>query len=143
MNKLFRSLLPLAVAGLGCVCTMAGAQDAYPSKPIRMVVPFPPGGSIDMTARLVGQKLSTRRPPSPSRPRSTGRSLPPLRDAALLFAPSMRAPTSPSRLPTLAQRRTRPWGGAGYASPPNAPTFSMPNLRRLLSRPATPAPSCG
>ena len=58
MNKLFRSLLPLAVAGLGCVCTMAGAQDAYPSKPIRMVVPFPPGGSIDMTARLVGQKLS-------------------------------------------------------------------------------------
>ena len=59
MNKLFRSLLPLAVAGLGCVCTMAGAQDAYPSKPIRMVVPFPPGGSIDMTARLVGQKLST------------------------------------------------------------------------------------
>jgi tripartite-type tricarboxylate transporter receptor subunit TctC len=59
MNKLFRSLLPLAVAGLGCVCTLAGAQDAYPSKPIRMVVPFPPGGSIDMTARLVGQKLST------------------------------------------------------------------------------------
>ncbi|WP_447775196.1 Bug family tripartite tricarboxylate transporter substrate binding protein [Variovorax boronicumulans] len=45
--------------GLACVVPVAHAQDAYPSKPIRMVVPFPPGGSIDMTARLVGQKLST------------------------------------------------------------------------------------
>jgi tripartite-type tricarboxylate transporter receptor subunit TctC len=31
---------------------------AYPSKAIRLVVPYPPGGGVDITARIVGQKLS-------------------------------------------------------------------------------------
>ena len=30
----------------------------YPSKPIRLVVPFPPGGSLDVVARAIGQKLT-------------------------------------------------------------------------------------
>lgn len=36
----------------------AAAQQAYPNKPIRMIVPYPPGGSSDPLARLVGQKLT-------------------------------------------------------------------------------------
>jgi hypothetical protein len=38
--------------------TAAHAQTAYPSKPVRIVVPYPPGGGNDVLARIFGQKLS-------------------------------------------------------------------------------------
>ena len=34
------------------------AADAWPSKPVRLIVPFPPGGPVDTTARVASQKLS-------------------------------------------------------------------------------------
>jgi tripartite-type tricarboxylate transporter receptor subunit TctC len=34
------------------------AQNAYPDRPIRLIVPFPPGGGIDVAARIIGQDLS-------------------------------------------------------------------------------------
>src|SRR6185369_14281624 len=44
---------------VGFAAANAFAQ-AYPNKPIRMIVPFPPGGGNDVIARVVGQKLSER-----------------------------------------------------------------------------------
>lgn len=55
MNKA-RALLP--VLWLACGITTAAAQADFPSRPIRMIVPFPPGGGIDTTARITAQKLS-------------------------------------------------------------------------------------
>jgi tripartite-type tricarboxylate transporter receptor subunit TctC len=45
----------------GALTAFAGAgaaQQAYPNKPIRFIVPYPPGGSNDLLARLIGPKLT-------------------------------------------------------------------------------------
>jgi tripartite-type tricarboxylate transporter receptor subunit TctC len=42
---------------LGLFCTAATAQ-AYPSKPVRVVVAFSAGGAVDLVARIAGQKLT-------------------------------------------------------------------------------------
>ena len=57
--KRFAGLAALALTGLvsPVAVTLSHAQD-YPSKPIRIVVPLPPGGSNDVLARLLGQKMS-------------------------------------------------------------------------------------
>ena len=53
------SVVCFALLGFAVIAPASAAESqAYPSKPIRMVVPFPPGGAVDAIGRIVGQKLS-------------------------------------------------------------------------------------
>ena len=60
MTTTRRSLLSVAlIAGAAVAAPMTVlAQAAFPTKPIRLIVPFPPGGGTDILSRLVAQKLT-------------------------------------------------------------------------------------
>ncbi|MDF3881805.1 tripartite tricarboxylate transporter substrate binding protein, partial [Cupriavidus basilensis] len=50
----------LGLAALPWTAATAGAEPAFPSKPVRWIVPYPAGGGSDFLARSIGQPLSTR-----------------------------------------------------------------------------------
>jgi tripartite-type tricarboxylate transporter receptor subunit TctC len=55
--------IAVVAAGMAATLPTAVAQsiaDRYPEKPIRIIVPFAPGGSVDVLARAVGQKMEER-----------------------------------------------------------------------------------
>ena len=58
--KLRAVLRTLAVLSVVLLAGPAPAQDAYPSKPVRFVVPFPAGGPADVLVRLYAQQLGER-----------------------------------------------------------------------------------
>ena len=51
--------LTAGAAVLRVVSSIATAQ-AYPTRPVRLIVGYPPGGTSDVVARLIGQQLSER-----------------------------------------------------------------------------------
>ena len=57
IRALCRIVIVGALAGAAAAATAAQAPD-WPTKPVRFIVPFPPGGTVDPLARLIGQRLS-------------------------------------------------------------------------------------
>src|SRR3954464_3975378 len=49
--------IAFALFTLGVALTSAVQGQGYPSKPLRLIISFPPGGGIDVTARSLAQKL--------------------------------------------------------------------------------------
>jgi tripartite-type tricarboxylate transporter receptor subunit TctC len=54
MRQLVRTLAAIAASLVFCASALA---QAWPSKPLRMIIPYPPGGATDILGRLISQKL--------------------------------------------------------------------------------------
>ncbi len=55
-----RKLLVASAAGLGAAATAHAQSPTWPTRPLRIIIPTAPGGSPDMVARLLGNKLTER-----------------------------------------------------------------------------------
>lgn len=53
----FLALAAIVFAAMPASPVAHAQADAYPSKPIKLIVPFPPGGASDLTARTLAQKM--------------------------------------------------------------------------------------
>lgn len=61
MRRLVTTLaLAAATSGLPCTTSAGEEPGAYPNRPIRWIVPFPPGGAADLVSRAVGHKMTER-----------------------------------------------------------------------------------
>ena len=51
-------LMKVLIALLGLVAAFSSSGAEFPSRPVRLIVPFPPGGPLDIVGRVIGRKLS-------------------------------------------------------------------------------------
>ena len=56
-KKLIDAAAVAVVAGAACLIAVTACAQTFPSKPIRLIVPYPPGGGTDFVARVVALKL--------------------------------------------------------------------------------------
>jgi len=54
----FAWLLSRSMCLLALAASLSALAQSYPSKPIRLIIPYPPGGSVDMVGRNVAKKLT-------------------------------------------------------------------------------------
>jgi tripartite-type tricarboxylate transporter receptor subunit TctC len=59
LNRYLNSFLAILALGAG-VSAPTLAQDSYPSKPLKVVVPFPAGGATDILTRAITEKLAVK-----------------------------------------------------------------------------------
>jgi tripartite-type tricarboxylate transporter receptor subunit TctC len=57
--RFVRLLLPLLFGTLLALAAAGARAQGYPSKPIRFIIPYPPGGTVDIIGRVLGDKVST------------------------------------------------------------------------------------
>ena len=55
-----RSLLLIGAAAAGLLWRTQALAQAYPTKPLTLIAPYPPGGGVDTVSRLIGERLATR-----------------------------------------------------------------------------------
>ena len=60
-HSALRAWIPAACVGTALLATaMSAAAQAWPAKPVKMIVTYPPGGTVDVVARVIAPKLSAR-----------------------------------------------------------------------------------
>src|SRR6476646_569705 len=60
MSSIPRRTFATALVAFSCLPGLSHAQSPYPSQPIKLIVPYAPGGVPDTTARLLAQRLQDR-----------------------------------------------------------------------------------
>src|ERR1700722_3333052 len=60
MNSVALALVGCALAAGSVLAQPAATEPGWPSRPIRLIVPFPPASTADVVARVLGQKLGLR-----------------------------------------------------------------------------------